>query len=46
MDSGDLSSMPNQYAVCTTCGNTYSGQAPVRCGISMTPRDRFAIIEY
>lgn len=33
------------YMVCTTCGNTYDGQAPKRCGISMTPRDRFITIQ-
>ncbi|HKK43106.1 MAG TPA: hypothetical protein VJ963_11900, partial [Bacteroidales bacterium] len=34
----DLSSV---YAVCGTCGNTYDSVAPERCGISMTPKDRF-----
>ena len=33
------------YMVCTTCGNTYDGEAPKRCGISMTPRERFLTIE-
>ena len=33
------------YMVCTTCGNTYDGQAPKRCGISMTPRERFITIQ-
>ncbi len=33
------------YMVCTTCGNTYDGRAPERCGISMTPRDRFITIQ-
>jgi rubrerythrin len=35
------SSMPAKYYVCSTCGNTYANEAPNRCGISMTPRDRF-----
>ncbi len=38
-------SMPSQYEVCTTCGNTYEGTAPARCGISMTPRDRFVTFQ-
>lgn len=33
------------YMVCTTCGNTYDGRAPKRCGISMTPRERFITIQ-
>ncbi len=33
------------YMVCTTCGNTYDGEAPKRCGISMTPRERFLTIQ-
>ncbi len=33
--------LPAQYLVCTTCGNTYDTQAPGRCGICMTGRDKF-----
>lgn len=36
--------LPNLYMVCTTCGNTYEGEAPERCGISMTPKERFVRI--
>ncbi len=39
------SSMASKYFVCTTCGNTYAQTAPNRCGISMTPRDRFLEIK-
>lgn len=35
------STMPSKYYVCSTCGNTYAETAPNRCGISMTPKDRF-----
>ena len=35
------SSLASNYYVCPTCGNTYAGDAPNRCGISMTSRDRF-----
>lgn len=38
-------SMPSKYEVCTTCGNTYEGTAPARCGISMTPRERFVTFQ-
>ncbi len=37
--------LAKKYMVCTTCGNTYDGEAPKRCGISMTPRERFITIE-
>ncbi len=37
--------LPSQYFVCQTCGNTYDSQAPKRCGISMTPSDRFLSIK-
>ncbi len=29
------------FYVCPTCGNTYAGTVPERCGISMTTSDRF-----
>ncbi len=35
------SSLPSNYYVCPTCGNTYADTAPNRCGISMTSKDRF-----
>ncbi|MFZ2322722.1 MAG: ferritin family protein [Ignavibacteriaceae bacterium] len=37
--------LPSNYFVCSTCGNTYAGEAPNRCGISMTPKDRFISIK-
>lgn len=36
--------LPSKYMVCLTCGNTYDGEAPARCGISMTPKERFITI--
>ncbi|HLP14739.1 MAG TPA: ferritin family protein [Bacteroidota bacterium] len=36
--------LPSKYMVCQTCGNTYDGEAPARCGISMTPKERFITI--
>ncbi len=44
LDAGDMNSMASQYQVCSTCGNTYEGEAPARCGISMTPKERFITI--
>lgn len=37
--------LPAKYYVCSTCGNTYAGEAPKRCGISMTPSERFYTID-
>jgi rubrerythrin len=38
-------SLPSQYQVCLTCGNTYDGTGPARCGICMTPSERYATIK-
>ena len=40
-NSGKANELSSLYMVCPTCGNTYDSQAPKRCGISMTPRERF-----
>lgn len=45
LSAGNENKMPGKYMVCTTCGNTYDGEAPARCGISMTPRERFLTFE-
>ncbi len=45
LQDGKDNSLPTVYYVCTTCGNTYETDAPERCGISMTPRERFVKIE-
>ncbi len=37
--------LPTQYQVCLTCGNTYDGTGPARCGICMTPSDRYVTIK-
>lgn len=41
LNAGNEGSLSDLYMVCTTCGNTYDGEAPARCGISMTPKERF-----
>lgn len=45
LEVGNEKSLPSKYFVCSTCGNTYEKEAPERCGISMTPRDRFVTIQ-
>ena len=45
LNAGKEDTMASKYMVCSTCGNTYDGEAPARCGISMTPKDRFYIIQ-
>jgi rubrerythrin len=41
LDENKVSSLPSQYQVCTTCGNTYDNAGPARCGLCMTPNERF-----
>ncbi len=45
LDDGTVQELSDMYMVCPTCGNTYDTQAPKRCGISMTPSERFLIIK-
>ncbi len=45
LESKEDSALPMVYYVCPTCGNTYETNAPDRCGISMTSKDRFLKIE-
>ena len=42
--NGSVKSLPKVYYVCPVCGNTYENEAPQRCGISMTPNERFVKI--
>lgn len=41
LTEGKEKSLASVYMVCSTCGNTYENEAPERCGISMTSKDRF-----
>lgn len=41
VDAGQFQSLSSNYLICPTCGNTYDGAAPKRCGISMTSGERF-----
>jgi rubrerythrin len=41
MKNGSVKKLADVYYVCSTCGNTYDNEAPERCGISMTPKERF-----
>lgn len=45
LENGKQNELPSKYFVCTTCGNTYDNNAPARCGISMTPKERFITID-
>ena len=45
LNTNKENTLSSLYMVCTTCGNTYDGKAPKRCGISMTPRERFITIQ-
>jgi rubrerythrin len=45
LNDNKVNALPDLYMVCTTCGNTYEGEAPARCGISMTPKERFVRIK-
>ncbi len=41
LNEGKVASLPSQYQVCTTCGNTYDNAGPARCGLCMTSNERF-----
>lgn len=42
--AGTEATLSGQYAVCSTCGNTYDSTVPNRCGLCMTSKDRFVLI--
>jgi rubrerythrin len=44
LQNKQVATLPGQYLVCPTCGNTYDGVPPKRCRISMTPSERFVKI--
>jgi rubrerythrin len=41
LNSNTVKTLPVQYYICPTCGNTYDTTAPKRCGISMTGGEKF-----
>lgn len=41
LQNNQVATLPGQYLVCPTCGNTYDTVPPKRCRISMTPNERF-----
>ncbi len=45
LNNGKEKQLPSKYFVCQTCGNTYDTEVPNRCGISMTPKDRFLTVK-
>lgn len=44
LQNNTVKTLATVYYVCSTCGNTYETKAPARCGISMTPKERFISI--
>ncbi len=44
IQAGSEDVLSGNYAVCTTCGNTYEADIPNRCGFCMTHKDRFIYI--
>ncbi len=44
VQAGSEEGLSGQYAVCSTCGNTYDASVPNRCGICMTSKDRFVFV--
>ena len=45
LETGKADEMASMYQVCPTCGNTYEGEGPARCGICMTSKDRYITFE-
>lgn len=41
LQNNQTGTLPGQYLVCPTCGNTYDAAPPKRCRVSMTPSERF-----
>lgn len=44
LKAGKQASLPGKYYVCMNCGNTYDSEAAARCGICLTPKDRFVVV--
>lgn len=45
LKNNQTGTLPGQYLVCPTCGNTYDATPPKRCRVSMTPSERFIKIK-
>ncbi|MDD2799410.1 MAG: rubrerythrin family protein [Bacteroidales bacterium] len=41
IENNTVKSLAKVFYICPTCGNTYDGSAPKRCGISMTSSEKF-----
>ena len=41
LNSNTVKTLSSVYYVCPTCGNTYEGKIPKKCGISMTGSEKF-----
>ena len=45
LENNTVKSLAKVFYICPTCGNTYDNTAPKRCGISMTPSEKFIKID-
>ena len=45
LNAGKEKTLPSKYYICPTCGNTYDGEAPARCGLSMTSKEKFLTVK-
>ncbi len=45
LENNKVESLAAMYRVCATCGNTYAGEGPARCGVCMTSKDRYITVE-
>ncbi len=45
LENNTVKSLAKVFYICPTCGNTYDTNAPKRCGISMTPSEKFIKID-
>ncbi len=45
LENKKLETLASAYQICTTCGNTYDGDGPTRCGICMTSKDRYITVK-
>jgi rubrerythrin len=46
LNKKDVKSLPDAYAVCMVCGNTFGANVPAICDICGEPKKDFAIIKY
>jgi rubrerythrin len=45
LNAGKEKTLASKYFVCPTCGNTFEGDAPARCGLCITAKDKFIAVK-